>query len=61
MPSTRRTFVIDVRELGGPATLHEVRTGRKARLGSLRDAGAQIERWLREARPPTTDRPEGPA
>jgi hypothetical protein len=58
MRSTRRTFVISVREHGGPATVQEVRTGRKARLGSLSDTGAQIERWLREPRPPADDRDE---
>ena len=45
---SRRTFVISVRDQDGPATVEEVRTGRKARLGSLRDAVAQIERWLDE-------------
>ena len=49
---TRKTFVIDVRELDGPATVHEIRTGRKARLGSVRDTALQIERWLREAKKP---------
>jgi hypothetical protein len=32
--------------------VEETRTGRKARIGSLKDIGAQIERWLREARAP---------
>jgi hypothetical protein len=32
--------------------VEETRTGRKARLSSLKDIGAQIERWLREARAP---------
>jgi hypothetical protein len=49
---TRKTVVIDVRELDGPATVHEIRTGRKARLGSVRDTALQIERWLREAKKP---------
>ena len=30
--------------------MEETRTGRKARIGSLKEIGAQIERWLREAR-----------
>lgn len=51
MAPTRKTFVIHVREDGGPATVQEVRTGRQARLGSLRETVAQIERWLREGRP----------
>jgi hypothetical protein len=50
MPSTRKTFVVSVREQDGPATVHEVRTGRKARLSSLREIAAQIEGWLREPR-----------
>jgi len=49
--SQRKTFVINVRELDGPATVHEVRTGRKVRLSSLRETAAQIERWMREPRP----------
>lgn len=58
MASQRKTFVIDVRELDGPATVHEIRTGRKARLNSLRETAAQIERWLQEAKPKTTDERE---
>jgi hypothetical protein len=50
MPSTRKTFVVSVRDQDGPATVHEVRTGRKARLTTLRDLTGQIERWLTEAR-----------
>jgi hypothetical protein len=50
MSSTRKTFVVSVRDQDGPATVHEVRSGRKARLSSLRDLTGQIERWLREAR-----------
>jgi hypothetical protein len=46
----RNTYVVSVREPDGPATVEEVRTGRKVRLGSLREIGGQIERWLREAR-----------
>ena len=49
---TRKTFVISVRELDGPATVHEIRTGRKARLDSVRETAKQIERWLREAKSP---------
>jgi hypothetical protein len=49
MPSTRKTFVVSLRDQDGPATVHEVRTGRKARLSSLRDIAAQIERWLTES------------
>jgi hypothetical protein len=52
MPSTHRTFVVALRDQGGPATVQEVRTGRTARVRSLRDIAAQIERWLREARAP---------
>jgi hypothetical protein len=51
MTSTRKTFVVSVREQDGPATVHEVRTGRKARLSSLAGITAQIEHWLREANP----------
>jgi hypothetical protein len=50
MPSTRKTFVVSVRDQDGPATVHEVRTGRKARL-ELRDLPAQLERWLKDAKP----------
>jgi len=60
MPTTRRTFVISVRDQDGPATVEEVRTGRKARLSSLRDAARQIEGWLSEAQPRAgVDREEG--
>jgi hypothetical protein len=48
MAEARKTFVIHVRDGEGPATVQEVRTGRQARLGSLRETVAQIERWLRE-------------
>ena len=48
MTDTRKTFVIHVRDGNGPATVQEVRTGRQARLGSLRATVGQIERWLRE-------------
>lgn len=58
MPSTRKTFVISLRDKDGPATVQEVRTGRTARLSSLREIAGQIERWLREARPTATDRSE---
>ncbi len=58
MPSTRRTFVISLRDQDGLATVQEVRTGRTARLRSLRDIAAQIERWLREARPPPRGKAE---
>lgn len=51
MAPIRSTYLVSVREHDGPATVEEIRTGRKARLGSLREAGRQIERWLREARP----------
>jgi hypothetical protein len=55
----RSTYLVSVRVRGqdGPATIEEVRTGRKARVGSLREAGAQIERWLRE--PQREDRVSG--
>ena len=49
-PSTRKTFVISLRDHDGPATIQEVRTGRTVRLGSLSEIKAQIEQWLREAR-----------
>jgi hypothetical protein len=51
MPTRRNTFVVSVRGRGGPTTIEEVRTGRKARLSSIREIAAQIERWLREVRP----------
>ena len=51
MESSQRTYVVSVREEQGQATVEEVRTGRKARLGTLSDAIAQIERWLGEAGP----------
>jgi hypothetical protein len=47
MTSTRKTFVVSVRDQDGPATIHEVRTGRQARL-ELRELADQIDRWLRE-------------
>ena len=59
MPSPRKTFVISLRDQDGPTTVEEVRTGRKARLASLRDTAGQIERWLREARPTASHRSEG--
>ena len=52
MPPKRTTYLVSVREHGGPATVEEIRTGRKARLRTLSETGAQIERWLREAAPP---------
>jgi hypothetical protein len=58
MPSTRKTFVVSIRDQDGPATVHEVRTGRKARLASLRETTAQIERWLRDSRLTPSDRTE---
>jgi hypothetical protein len=56
MGSSHRTYVVSIREGRGPATVEEVRTGRKARLGTLSDAIGQIERWLREGKPPHVDR-----
>jgi len=58
MSSPRKTFVISMREQDGPATVREVRTGRTARLSSLREIAGQIERWLREARPSAPNRTE---
>jgi hypothetical protein len=55
MTSTRKTFVVSVRDQEGPATVHEVRTGRKARL-ELRELAEQIGRWMREARTQDNDR-----
>jgi hypothetical protein len=52
MVPKRRTYIVSVRDDDGPATVEETRTGRKARIGSLKDIGTQIERWLREARAP---------
>jgi hypothetical protein len=49
MQPSQRTYVVSVRDGHGQATVEEVRTGRKARLGTLNDAVAQIERWLDEA------------
>jgi hypothetical protein len=51
MLPSRRTYLVSVPEHGAPATVEEIRTGRKARLASLSDAVAQIERWLKEAAP----------
>ena len=59
MPSPLKTFVISLRDQDGPTTIEEVRTGRKVRLGSLRETAGQIERWLREGRPGASDRGEG--
>jgi hypothetical protein len=56
MPTTRKTYVVSVHEYGGAAIVEEVRTGRKARLGALGDAGPQIERWLRDSGPTAPDR-----
>ncbi len=50
MTPTRKTFVVSVRDQDGPATVHEVRTGRKARL-ELRELPVQIERWMSETKP----------
>jgi hypothetical protein len=50
MATTRKTFVVSVRDQDGPATVHEVSTGRQARL-ELRELAEQIQRWLREAKP----------
>jgi hypothetical protein len=58
MPPIRNSYVVSVHEHDGPATVEEVRTGRKARLNSLREIATQIERWLREVRPTTADRAE---
>ena len=55
MTPTRKTFVVSVRDQDGPATVHEVRTGRKARLELPKLAG-QIEHWLREGRTQDKDR-----
>jgi hypothetical protein len=49
MARNHRTYLVSVRQHGGPATVEETRTGRKARLRSLSEAPAQIERWLRES------------
>ena len=51
MGTNHRTYVVSVREGPGATTVEEVRTGRKARLGTLGDAIAQIELWMREADP----------
>ena len=59
MPPIRNSYVVSVHEHDGPATVEEVRTGRKARLSSLRDIAAQIERWLREPTLAAADRAEG--
>jgi hypothetical protein len=55
MPATRKTFVVSIRDQDGPATVHEVSTGRKARL-ELRDLAWQIERWLEDSKPKAVDR-----
>ena len=47
--------MISVRDQDGPATVEEVRTGRKARLSTIRDTAAQIERWLRDGSPDRSD------
>ena len=36
----RTTYVVSVRDTDGPATVEETRTGRKARLSSLKEIGA---------------------
>jgi hypothetical protein len=51
MPPTLKTFVVSLRDEDGPATVQEVRTGRKVRLASVGDIAEQIGRWLREAKP----------
>ena len=57
MGTSQRTYVVSVHEGRGPTTVEEVRTGRKARLGTLGDAIAQIELWMREVEAqPRTDR-----
>ncbi len=59
MPPARKTYIVSLRENEGPATVEEVRTGRKARLSSLRELAGQIESWLREARATAADGNEG--
>ncbi len=59
MPPIRNSYVVSVHEHDGPATVEEVRTGRKARLSSLKDIGSQIERWLLESTLAAGDRAEG--
>jgi hypothetical protein len=59
MPPIRNSYLVSVHEHDGPATVEEVRTGRKARLSSLRDIATQIERWLREPTPAAAERAEG--
>ena len=56
MGESHRTYVVSVRQGRGPTTVEEVRTGRKARLGTLSDAVGQIERWLREPKGQGDDR-----
>jgi hypothetical protein len=56
MAPTRRTYLVSVRDNDGPATLEEIRTGRKVRLGSVTDVGTQIERWLGESRLTASER-----
>lgn len=46
--TSRRTYVVTVREPDGPTTVKDVRTGRTVSLGSAVEAGEQIARWLRE-------------
>lgn len=55
MGFARSTYVVSVRDQDGPATVQEVRSGRKVRLRSLRETGDQIERWLAEKSPPPLD------
>jgi len=58
MAPIRNSYIVFVHEHGGPAIVEEVRTGRKARLASLGDTGAQIQRWLREPKLTAADRIE---
>ncbi len=58
MAPVRNSYIVVVHEPRGPAIVEEVRTGRKARLGSLGDAGALIERWLSEPKLVAADRVE---
>jgi hypothetical protein len=46
--------VVSLRDEDGTATVHEVRTGRQASLGSLRELAEQIESWMRETTPRRT-------
>jgi hypothetical protein len=55
----RRTFVVRVRDVEGPAVVQDIRTGERAQVAALGGVVAVIDRWLRRdgAGPPIPPSP----